>query len=492
MKKVILCGTHPEQFNGYSKVVYELSRYLSSCVDIKLYIYGFQNFYDKNEHRIERKLPDNVEIYDVYANENPKAKGFGENLINDYILRIQPDIVIIYNDLLVINSLFNKIKELPIINFRIIPYIDLVYKNEKQSLLMNINSLCDSAIMFTEYWQTVASYQGFTKPTYVLEHGFNSEQYYPIPKKLARKFFNIPEDDFVIVNLNRNQPRKRWDICLMSYVKFISKHIGEKIKLLIATSMNGGWEFNELILSECRKYNINIQDFHKHIIILQNPQQITDFEINVLYNVGDVGINTCDGEGFGLCNFEQAGVGIAQIVPNIGGFKDFFVNNENSLLINPSQSYYCDHGRDYVGGEPEVCSVDDFIDGCEYYYKNRDLLTKHGYNARKSILKDYRWKDIGKKLYDLISKETDILRTKMKCIENSGEDITVTTLDINDLLKENTIDENKVEIILGDKKINEVEITQEDKKISNISSKDVEEMSYEEMKKMLKNMVKTL
>jgi len=28
------------------------------------------------------------------------------------------------------------------------------------------------------------------------------------------------------------------------------------------------------------------------------------------YIIADIGINTCDGEGFGLCNFEQAGIGI--------------------------------------------------------------------------------------------------------------------------------------------------------------------------------------
>jgi len=31
---------------------------------------------------------------------------------------------------------------------------------------------------------------------------------------------------------------------------------------------------------------------------------LSDFDINVLYNVADLGINTADGEGFGLCNFE--------------------------------------------------------------------------------------------------------------------------------------------------------------------------------------------
>ena len=47
MIKTILCGTHPGKYNGYSKVVFELAKYLSSCEDIQLHIFGFQNFYDK-------------------------------------------------------------------------------------------------------------------------------------------------------------------------------------------------------------------------------------------------------------------------------------------------------------------------------------------------------------------------------------------------------------------------------------------------------------
>lgn len=408
MKKVILCGTHPAQYNGYSKVVFELSKYLSNCKDIKLHIFGFQNFYDKEEHKVERKLPHNVEIFDVYANENPKNKGFGEKLIKQYITDISPDIVIIYNDLVVINSLIEVIKTIEDRQFKLIPYIDIVYKNEKNMLIKNISDACDGAIMFTEYWDSVIKTQNFSKPTYILEHGFNSDAFYPIPKKISRKFFGISEDDFVIVNLNRNQPRKRWDLCLMSFIKFVSTHKDESIKLLIATSMNGGWDLIDLMISECRKYNMDVNEFKKHLIIIQNPQQISDFEINVMYNVGNVGINTCDGEGFGLCNFEQAGIGIPQIVPNIGGFKDFF-NKDNSCIIEPKWTYYCDHSRDFVSGEAEMCDVDDYVKAMEFYYSNRSTSEEHGAKARKNIIENYQWKDKGQKLYDIIAKETNLV-----------------------------------------------------------------------------------
>ena len=55
------------QFNGYSKVVYELSNELSKYEDIDLHVFGFQNFYAEKEHEEERKLPDNVTVFDQFA-----------------------------------------------------------------------------------------------------------------------------------------------------------------------------------------------------------------------------------------------------------------------------------------------------------------------------------------------------------------------------------------------------------------------------------------
>jgi len=468
MRKVILCGTHPAQYNGYSKVVFELAKYLGNCTDIKLYIFGFQNFYDKEEHKIERMLPPSVEVYDAFANEEPKGKGFGENLINEYIIKVEPDIVIIYNDLVVINSLIEKIKTIPDRKFKLIPYIDIVYKNEKNALIKNIDNVCDGGIMFTKYWEDVIKYQGFTKKTHILEHGFNKNQFYPVPKKLCRKFFGIKEDDFVIVNLNRNQPRKRWDICIMSYIKFISKHMGENIRLLIATNMNGGWDISDLLTSECRKYNITVEEIKKHLIILQNPQQISDFDINVMYNVGNIGINTCDGEGFGLCNFEQAGVGIPQIVPNIGGFKDFFVKGKTSLLIDPKWSYYCDHSRDFVAGEAEICDINDYVSALEYYYNNPEVVEAHGKLCRENILKNYSWAQKGKKLYDIIVEEVIV----KEIIPPTTLEKSFSGLDINDLMNKK----------LESQKDEELEIIE--------GCVDVDSLSPEEMKEMLKKMLK--
>jgi glycosyltransferase involved in cell wall biosynthesis len=431
MKRVVLCGTHPAQYNGYSKVVYELSKGLVEHDDIELYIFGFQNFFKNETHKMERHLVKVKDVYDAYDHEEPKAKGFGEKIIKDYVSEVDPDIVIIYNDLVVITSLIKQLILIPNRRFKIVPYIDIVYKNEKNLMISNINNNIDGGIMFTEHWKTHITEQGLTKPLYVLEHGFNPDVFYPIPKKIARKFFNINEDEYVIVNLNRNQPRKRWDICLMAFIKFISKRIQEKIKLLIATNMNGGWDLFDIMISECRKNNITFEDLKKHLIIIQNPQQITDREINVLYNVGDIGINTCDGEGFGLCNFEQAGVGVPQIVPKLGGFQDY-LNKSCALMINPKWTYYCDHSRDYVSGEAEVCEVNDFVEALEYYYTNEVTRQKHGMKCRGKILKEYKWMMLCDKLHEIITRFTKDTPPRKKAdtdeVINTDTDIDIDSL----------------------------------------------------------------
>lgn len=461
MKHVVFCGTHPSQYNGYSKVVFELAQQLCKYQDIKLYIFGFQNFYDKQDHKLERNLPGNVEIYDVYKNEQPKSKGFGETLIVDYVKRIDPDIVIIYNDLVVITSLIQKLNEIKDRRFKLVPYIDIVYKNEKNNLIKNICQNVDAGIMFTQYWKDIIKEQGFNKELSILEHGFNKDNFYPIPKKIARLYFNISETDFVIVNLNRNQPRKRWDICIMAFVKFMKKHMDDPIKLMIATSMNGGWDLIDIMISECRKNDVNFEEFKKHLIVLQNPQQISDKEINVMYNVGNIGINTCDGEGFGLCNFEQAGVGVPQIVPKIGGFRDFF-NKSNSILIQPKWSYYCDHSRDFVAGEAEVCEIDDFVNALEYYYSNRKIVEKHGMKARNNILKNYSWEALGKKMYDIIHYYTkDVSPRKEISItseskQTSVDNNSIEEIDINELINKKLNEMNKDKSVDEDDEDDEV------------------------------------
>ena len=133
-------------------------------------------------------FPSNVSVYDAFANENPKQAGFGVSLVKDFVATNRPDVVIVYNDMLVLTSVIGQLKEVPNRKFKIIAYIDQVYMCQKKEFINFVNQNADVALLFTPYWEQCIKEQGITLPMKNLRHGFNPETHYPIPKHLARKF----------------------------------------------------------------------------------------------------------------------------------------------------------------------------------------------------------------------------------------------------------------------------------------------------------------
>jgi len=446
--RIIFCGTHIQQYNGYSKIVYEVLDKLAIYNDVEITLFGFQNFYKNKTHINIRKLNPNITIFDPFKyeveshkyqmfikqeeeaikegklNENNKSRllnGFGPEYINDVISLVRPNIVIIYNDPGVITNLYRSIFNITenkgqisynipesYKNIKFIPYLDVVYSNMSYYHLSIINRLSYGIIFFTESWKNV-SWQFKDKidngKYYILGHGFNSQNYFPVDYNLACKLMNLDNKSFKIINLNRNQPRKQLDIGVRAYVKFLSRanYINEDIYFIIGTNPNDSWNLLEVIEYECLDLGLDFKKIINKFKIVDKPQQYTDLEINLLMNICDIGINCCNGEGFGLIPFEQSGVKRPNIVSNVGPISDIF--NENSaLIINPKARNYIPQGFHSLSGIQEYCDYNDFADAIEKYYNDKDLRELHGNNARKNILENYKWNKLIKGFHDYLVK----------------------------------------------------------------------------------------
>ena len=412
--RVMLCGTYPiGQSNGYSRVVYYISKYLGLKDDLQLTIYGFQNFKQTTTNRND--IPSSVILHDALATENPKRNGFGEKEIVDYMRENPQDIVIIFNDMVITSSITKTIVENMTQDerksFKLISYMDQVYPYQKPEYINLLNTYFDGVITFTSYWKNVVRELGLKKdiPCYFFPHGFDSKLYFPINKNLCRLYFNIPQDAFVILNLNRNQPRKRLDHTIIAYVNVVERHIKledenkKPLKLMIATTIKGFWNLIDIYKNELRRRNIPEDIGMKYLSTIPKPQQLSDRDINILYNACDIGLNTCEGEGFGLCQFEHLAIGCPQVAANIGGFKEF-LNNNNSILVEPKWNYYIDNVRDGIGGMAEVSDPNDFADAIWKYYTNPDLIEKHGKTGKKEITENYEWDIMVNILHQIIHK----------------------------------------------------------------------------------------
>lgn len=433
--RVLFCATAVQSTNGYSKVAYELLKYLSCKDDIELTHYAFQNFGKNPLHEKERTLPNNIQVYDAYANEKDKKMGFGFEEIKEFVILNKPDLIIIYNDMVVVTNIIMQLQQIPNKNFKLCIYVDQVYQCQKKEHIKILNDYADFVICFSKYWEDCIKEQGMIKPTGIIEHGFSSMLHYPVSQKLARKYYSFDENDFIILNHNRNQPRKRLDLTMMAFAEVISRNRGSNIKLLLGTAPIGCWNLIEIYERELRLRNITLEEGMKHIIISDNPQGLNDTDMNTLINCSDIGINTCSGEGWGLCNFESGAIGIPQIVPKIGGFLDFFDEN-NSILIDPKVEIYTDMTIDGAPGCCQICCAKDFADAIEKYYNDSELRKEHGKNARARILANYNWNDLGEKIYNYIYKALDK--------EKSNVTLSNNLVSINDLDDEE--DEEKMDL----------------------------------------------
>jgi glycosyltransferase involved in cell wall biosynthesis len=395
--------------------VYYISKFLGLKEDISLTIYGFQNFNQTAGGNTRTDIPSSVKLHDAGATENPKRGGFGDKEIGAFLKNNPQDIVVIFNDMVItsacVNTIVTELSQEERRAMKLVSYMDQVYPYQKKQYIHMLNTHFDAIIAFTPYWRDTARRIGLSKsiPCYVFPHGFDHTLYYPIPRKIARVFYAIPENAFAILNLNRNQPRKRWDHTIMAYAICVKKYydLVEKyktklnvagtnatpprpLKLVIGTTIDGSWNLIEVLEHELMLLGVPIQFGKECLVAISNPQQLSDSDINVLYNCCDIGLNTCEGEGFGLCQIEHLALGCPQVAPKIGGLQEF-MNENNSILVEAKWRYYIDKHRDGIGGIAEVGDTNDYANAIWKYYMDPKLCAKHAQNGRTDILQNYRW-----------------------------------------------------------------------------------------------------
>jgi glycosyltransferase involved in cell wall biosynthesis len=177
----------------------------------------------------------------------------------------------------------------------------------------------------------------------------------------------------------------------MAFVELIVKYPTKPIYLFCVCDKGekGGWDLFGLYKRELMLRKVPIEQYADRLMVSSVDMVFKDEDINMFYNAANVGINTADGEGWGLCNFEQMGVGVPQVVPDIGGFKEF-CNSSNTVLVKPKIRYYLPMVYCPVGGEALACEAHDVCLGLEEYVLNSSKLEEHGKAARETVLK-YTW-----------------------------------------------------------------------------------------------------
>lgn len=393
--KFFIYATYPTQTNGYSKVATRIVNYLSQFDTIQVYYFGITNF----NPAIDRFIHPRVQFIDALK-ESPSKDPYGIDLIATKIQLIKPDIIFLYNDILVLSRIFNALKGM-LKTFQVYTYIDLVYKYENTDLISYISSNTDKFFVFSECWRNNLAEMGITKNVHLLEHGLNEDIVYPIDKQEARRSLHLNPNDFIVLNTNRNTHRKGIDITITAFLIFLKKNnFNTNIKLFLNMDFQckSSYDIESLIKTESQRLQMDPIIVWEHIYRFTQGGSVPDNLVNKLYNATDVGINTCYGEGFGLCNFEHGCVGRAQIMTRTGALTDIF-KGLPCKQIAPVTSINVPLCLDAHGGVWDIGNPVDFANALQYYYQNMSVCENDGKILMQELPKRYSWDKILKTFY---------------------------------------------------------------------------------------------
>jgi hypothetical protein len=113
---------------------------------------------------------------------------------------------------------------------------------------------------------------------------------------------------------------------------------------------------------------------------------LPDSAINELYNASDIGVNTSDGEGFGLCQIEHLYTGAPQLVTDIGTYRSF-MDESVCRFVKPNDRTYFS-GTMPLGSWAPNFSYVEIADTMQTMIENLPALKKSASNYKFKTWKE--------------------------------------------------------------------------------------------------------
>jgi len=234
---------------------------------------------------------------------------------------------------------------------------------------------------------------------HIVPHGIDTRLFHPVDKEKAKAEI-YPEnpdfkgDAFIVLNSNRNQPRKRIDITMKGFAQF-AEDKPSNVKLYLHMGVEDmGW--NVINLAKL----IGIENR----LVLSSTQNtipgIPDDRLNLIYNACNVGINTSVGEGWGLCNFEHAATFAAQIVPDHSACSEVWRIDGKEMAEFLPVEYWLTNER--VLTEGGIVTPQGVAEALEHLYSDREYLdemAQRAFDLTRSP--EYQWQSVAKQFNDI-------------------------------------------------------------------------------------------
>ena len=337
---------------------------------------------------------------------------WGANRIVSLVEKIKPALVFVVNDVWVQHAYLNAIRQT-----QGAPPVVLYCPVDGGPIgAENVEPLAGVArcVAYTEFGRAqieeAASAQrakdsSFQFPSVeVIPHGVDAEVFRPLeaegvsPRVRARGLL-FPdmrdiEGRFIVLNANRNQPRKRIDTTIRAFALF-ARGKPPTVNLFLHMGVEDvGW--NVVMLA--RRYGV--EDRVLMSSLNKTIQAVSQQQLNRVYNACDVGMNTSTAEGWGLPSFEHAATRAAQIVPRHSACAELWEGS--GVMVEPALKII----NEKILTEGWLVTPEAVAERLERLYADREFLEEMSERAyRNATREEYRWENISAR-WDALFRET--------------------------------------------------------------------------------------
>ena len=326
--------------------------------------------------------------YPIYATSLGRTNGhydFGLSRVAELVTKIRPDLVVILNDTWNIQEYLKHIGD--------VSTIATMPVDGKNCQGTKLNGLLGS-IFWTNFGKEEACKSGFVGQSTVIPLGIDLEVFIPRDKKESLQQTKKPlwlKDSFIVGNINRNQPRKRLDLSIAYFAKWIRDYDIRDAYLYLHLAPTGdfGYDIQQLV----KYYGISNR------LIFVEPELINgiiEHDMSWTYGCFDIQLTTTQGEGWGFTQMEGMACGVPQIVPDWSALAEW--TKDASIKIPCTSTISTANYINMIGG---IADKDLFIQALNLLYKSKAFRDTYSEKGLKLVKDDsFTWDSVANKYHD--------------------------------------------------------------------------------------------
>lgn len=368
---------------GFSRVNHSIIKYLPKYM-YEIDALGINYYGDPHPYK-------DIKIYPAAS----KGHIYGFNRVGEFENK-DYDLIFILNDLWIVNEYLNEIKKWKKIP-KIVVYTPMDSTMPDEDWFKNYDIVTKLAVYTKFGYNAVKEVVPNLEPV-IIPHGVDSDSFHKLDRPsedIKLELFGRKEDfiySWIVLNANRNQPRKRIDVALEGFALF-AKNKPTNVKYYHHAGISDvGWDVLRLVKKLGKLYGYNVEERLIVTNLRRTVQTVPDERLNLIYNASTVGLNTSLGEGWGLTNVEHAITGAPQVVPDHSSCRELF---EDCGLLVPTSQDICFEQTLTFG---KLVKPEDVAEKLELLYTKPELGKELADKALAKFLSpEYSWKNVARR-----------------------------------------------------------------------------------------------